>query len=147
MGNLIRHSLLAGVLLWPLSGWGEGEEEALVLAETTPVPPPSEHLRWLDEVRAQRQAWEARRQAAKESADAHRRMIDPWGAALHEALEREAQARREALANRAEQRRQAAEQERDAHQQEINRLRQERERFWKFYTPYDWDTHWFYRGY
>jgi hypothetical protein len=60
-------------------------------AETNPVD------QWLDEVRAQRQAWEARRRAAKEAIDARRRWLDPWGAAPKEAREKENQRRREAL--------------------------------------------------
>jgi hypothetical protein len=57
---------------------------------------------WLDEVRAQRQAWEARRQAAKDAVNARRRLNDPWGAAEHEAREKESQRRRDAVLERAE---------------------------------------------
>jgi hypothetical protein len=57
---------------------------------------------WLDEVRAQRQAWEERRRAAKEVINARRREIDPWGAAKQEAWEEENQRRREAFLQRIE---------------------------------------------
>lgn len=52
---------------------------------------------WLDEVKAQRQAWEERRRAAKEAVHARRRQHDPWGAAQHEAREQESQRRRDAI--------------------------------------------------
>jgi hypothetical protein len=52
---------------------------------------------WLDEVKAQRQAWEERRRAAKEAVQARRRQNDPWGAAQHEAREQESQRRRDAI--------------------------------------------------
>ena len=62
---------------------------------------------WLDEVRAQRQAWEERRRAKKEAIDARRRWIDPWGTAQQEARREENQRRREALRNKIEQDRDA----------------------------------------
>jgi hypothetical protein len=52
---------------------------------------------WLDEVRAQRRAWEERRRAAKEALDARRRWLDPWGAAQKEAHEKDTQRRRDAF--------------------------------------------------
>jgi hypothetical protein len=52
---------------------------------------------WLDEVKAQRQAWEERRRAAKEAIHARRRQSDPWGAAQHEAREQESQRRHDAI--------------------------------------------------
>jgi hypothetical protein len=58
---------------------------------------------WLDEVRTQRQAAEARRQANRESFEARRRAKDPWGAAQHEAWEDGIQRRREARKQRIEQ--------------------------------------------
>ena len=51
---------------------------------------------WLDEVRAQRHAWEERRKAAREAFEARHRAADPWGAAQHGAWENEADRRREA---------------------------------------------------
>jgi hypothetical protein len=65
--------------------------EAAPTVERSPVD------QWLDEVRAQREAWETRRRAAKEALDARRRWIDPWGAAQKEAREKEHQRRREAF--------------------------------------------------
>ncbi|WP_295579880.1 hypothetical protein [uncultured Lamprocystis sp.] len=58
---------------------------------------------WLDEVRTQRQAAEARRQANRESFEARRRAKNPWGAAHHEAWEENVQRRREARKQRLEQ--------------------------------------------
>ncbi len=58
---------------------------------------------WLDEVRTQRQAAEARRQANRESFEARRRANDPWGAAQHEAWEDGVQRRRDARKQRIEQ--------------------------------------------
>lgn len=52
--------------------------------------------RWLDEVRAQREAWEERRKASREAFEARRRVAAPWGAAQHEAWEDEVERRREA---------------------------------------------------
>ena len=60
-------------------------------------PPP-----WLDEVRAQRRAWEERRQVAREQFDARRRATDPWGAAQKEAWNEEVERRREARRQRME---------------------------------------------
>jgi hypothetical protein len=72
------------------------------------MPAEPEPLReWLDEVRAQRRAWEERRQAAREAMDARRRWIDPWGAAKKEAREKETQRRREALREHIEREREA----------------------------------------
>jgi hypothetical protein len=62
---------------------------------------------WLDEVRAQRRAWEERRRAAKEAIDARRRWINPWGAAQKEAREKENQRRREAFMEHIEREREA----------------------------------------
>lgn len=57
--------------------------------------PKGEILRpWLDEVRAQRQAWEGRRRAADD-----RRRTDPW-AAQRDAREQEALHRRDAIRHR-----------------------------------------------
>ena len=62
---------------------------------------------WLDDVKAQRQAWEARRQAAKEAINARRRLNDPWGAAQKEAREMENQRRRDAMLEQIERDREA----------------------------------------
>ncbi len=50
---------------------------------------------WLDEVRAQRRAWEAQRRATKEAIEARRRWQDPWLAEQREAREQEQQRRRD----------------------------------------------------
>jgi hypothetical protein len=58
---------------------------------------------WLEEVRAQRQAIEARHQAAREAVAARHRAADPWGATRQEARADELQRRREARRQRIEQ--------------------------------------------
>ncbi len=58
---------------------------------------------WLDEVRAQRRAWEERRKAAHEAFEARHRATDPWGAAQHDAWEDEVDRRREARRQQMEQ--------------------------------------------
>jgi hypothetical protein len=68
-------------------------------------PEPLDH--WLEEVRAQRRAWEERRRAQKEAMDARRRWIDPWGAAQQEAREQEVNRRREEFRDRIERSREA----------------------------------------
>jgi hypothetical protein len=67
------------------------------VAQSGATGEPAPMNQWLDEVRAQRQAWEERRQAAKEALDARRRWIDPWGAAQKEARDKETQRRRDAF--------------------------------------------------
>jgi len=62
---------------------------------------------WLDEVRAQRRAWEERRRVAKEAIDARRRWIDPWGAAQKDAMKQEVQRRRDAFREKIERDREA----------------------------------------
>ncbi|MCG6897814.1 MAG: hypothetical protein LJE61_04985 [Thiocapsa sp.] len=60
---------------------------------------------WLDEVRAQRRAWEERRDAARSAFEARRRANNPWGAAQQEAWDAEAQRRRTARIERMDQER------------------------------------------
>lgn len=111
----------------------------------------SPHPQWLDEVRAQRQARETRREEARKAMDARHRLIDPWGAAQQEAREREIDLRRQATRERIE---------------------QEREQFWSrrppitafpepnqpYLPPWQptvplaaeppgWDNLWYYQGY
>lgn len=72
------------------------------------VPAQSEPVdRWLEEVRAQRQAWEERRRTNKEAIDARRRWIDPWGAAQKEARDEENRRRRQAFRDKIERERDA----------------------------------------
>jgi hypothetical protein len=58
-------------------------------------------------VRTQRRAWEERRRAAKDAADARRRRIDPWGAAQQDAREQETKRRRDAFRETIEREREA----------------------------------------
>jgi hypothetical protein len=75
--------------------------------EGAPLAQPDAVDRWLAEVRAQRQARDERRQAAKEAWDARRRWIDPWAAAQQEAREKQAQRRHDALIEHIERDREA----------------------------------------
>lgn len=94
---------------------------------------PSQRDLWLEEVRAQRQVWEAKHQAAKEASNARLRMLDPWGAARIEAMDRDVTARREALRN---------------HNEKMQRDQQQAQEAWRQQiTPYGWDNRWYYRGY
>lgn len=69
---------------------GEGKPSTL----NSPIP--AEPIRlWLEEVRAQREFLNARRRAAKKSADAHLRAVDPWVADRVEAAAQETKLRRE----------------------------------------------------
>lgn len=74
----------------PAQGQVPGRSIEALPDHTDPLP------QWLDEVKAQRQAWEERRRAAKEAIQARRRLNDPWGAAQQEAREQEIQRRRDA---------------------------------------------------
>jgi hypothetical protein len=74
-------------------------------APPTSVPTPPHQPPWLDEVRAQRQAWETRRDASRKAMEARRRWIDPWGAAQRESREKEIEQRRQASRERIEQER------------------------------------------
>ncbi len=139
----IPWSFLATVPFWGLAV--QADSSATIAAE---VPgPPSESPRWLDEVRAQREAWEAHRQARKEASDARLRLLDPVGAAQLEEREKENERFREASRRRAQQKRQSMAQERQAHRRELQRWLDQRDNAPYPYTPYDWDNRWFYRGY
>ena len=80
----------------------EGLEPIAVAPENSSIPSGARMPQWLDEVRAQRQAWETRRDATRQAMDARRRWVDPWGAAQHEAREREVEQRRQANRDRIE---------------------------------------------
>jgi hypothetical protein len=85
-------------VLW-VSAAGEGSENQPAIQDY-----PAPYIQWLEEVRAQRRAWEAEREEARK---ARRRWIDPWGAEKREAMERDAEQRREAAKNFAEQQRES----------------------------------------
>jgi hypothetical protein len=77
-----------------------------------PLPPPTElhalepsTTPWLDEVRAQRQAWEARREENRSAFEARRRAHNPRGAAQQEAWEEETRRRRSERLERLDQER------------------------------------------
>lgn len=95
--------LLLSVLWLPVlwvSDAGEGSENQPAVQEL-----PASYTQWLEEVRAQRQAWEAHRQQARGAMEARRRWIDPWGAEQRDAMEKRAEQRREAARNFAERQR------------------------------------------
>jgi hypothetical protein len=82
--------------------WAQAEAPA---EERTPAHMTAQDpgARWLDEVRAQRQAWEERRNASREAFEARRRLADPRGAAQHDAWEDEVERRRDARRQQREQ--------------------------------------------
>lgn len=67
--------------------------------------PPETWTPWLEEVRAQRQAWESRREAARDAFDSRRRASNPRAAAAQEAWEETVQRRRSARLEHMEQER------------------------------------------
>ncbi|AUB83332.1 hypothetical protein THSYN_21905 [Candidatus Thiodictyon syntrophicum] len=71
--------------------------------DTPPTDSAASDTPWLAEVRAQRQAAEARHQANRAAFAARRRALDPWGAAQHEAREEAFERRREARRGQREQ--------------------------------------------
>ncbi|MFB1487334.1 MULTISPECIES: hypothetical protein [unclassified Thiocapsa] len=89
--------LLVGLLSIPAA---TAADESLVL----PIQPVSQTFGdpisgitptpWLDEVRAQRQAWEARREATRNAYEARRRANNPRAAAQQEAWEEDVRRRR-----------------------------------------------------
>lgn len=113
---------LALVLLTaPLCGLGHQTQSPdttppAPVEEPMPTDAPDTHLsegtapqdpgtRWLDEVRAQRRAWEERRKAKREAFEARRRMADPWGSAQQDAWEDEMERRRSTRRQQMEQQR------------------------------------------
>lgn len=69
--------------------------------------PTSAPTPWLDEVRAQRQAWEARREATRSAYEARRRANNPRAAAQQEAWEEDVRRRRADRLERMDQDREA----------------------------------------
>lgn len=134
------------------------------------MPPaePEPVRQWLDEVRVQRQAREERRRADKEARDAHRRWVDPWGAAQQEAREQETQRRRNAFFEHIERDREAfriqvpwgfpqdPRQEEAAGSQAEKQLPTDGDTVGvprqavphpSPYPPTGWDNRWYYRGF
>jgi hypothetical protein len=124
------HALLwCGLLV--LSGWAFAEPGATASdpaamgdAQPDQVSP------WLDEVRAQREAWEARRSVVREQHEQRRRIHHPRSAAQQETWEEDLRRRR-------------------AERQE--RIEQDREVFLRpeppgLYPP-GWNNLWYFRGY
>lgn len=115
MTRQIRRLLAGMCAAGLLATWSVGAHEAQSTPKTMPPAPPVGAMpptpepvpQWLDEVRAQRQAREERRRAAKEALGARRRWIDPRGAAQQEAWEHETQRRRDAFLEKVERDRKA----------------------------------------
>lgn len=103
------------------------------------------HQQWLDEVRAQREAWQAQREAKRKAAEERLRRIAPWGATRLEELERQAESQREAARQRSEQFRKSSEARLEAQRQAMDQMRQQPAPL--PYTPHGWDNSWYYRGY
>ena len=110
-------------------------------AETAPPADP-----WLEEVRTQREAWEARRNAAKAASKARLRLYDPWRAAHIEALEQESELRRELARERFEQRRSSSETLRENQRRSLEQRQNEEHQMLDYFAPYGWDNRWYYRG-
>ncbi|HSO81095.1 hypothetical protein [Thiocapsa sp.] len=90
-------SLIFGLLSIPVDI--AADENLLVhiqpASQTFGDPPPgSAPTPWLDEVRAQRQAWETRREATRSAYEARRRANNPRAAAQQEAWEEDVRRRR-----------------------------------------------------
>jgi hypothetical protein len=141
--RLLPPSLLTFALLWANPCAGNNA--------TDPAADPSHQAgsetRWLDAVKAQREAWEQRRQSLKEAADMRRKHLDPWGAAQIEAQERSAEMRREQARQHIEQQRKSAEAQLDANRQATENYLQQRQQMLHSYPPYGWNNPWYYRGY
>jgi hypothetical protein len=93
----------------PRAAASHGGGPAEALASDIDAPPADEPAPtgpatpWLDEVRAQRHAWEERRQTTRNAFEARRRLADPRAAAYREAREEDVRRRREARMQRMEQ--------------------------------------------
>lgn len=94
----LRRGCLLGCLCLPLAGIAQAPPPGTPGVGEPAIPPPAVPEdqaadRWLEAVRAQRQAWEERRRATQDAMDARRRQHD----AHQEARQQEHQRRREAL--------------------------------------------------
>jgi hypothetical protein len=117
MSRLVVFALLVGLLLFAFVAWGDA---SLPLPHRNPAKSlwPPDHMRlWVEEARAQREFLEAKRQAAREAADAHLRTMDPWVARR---VEESALRRELALSRLAQHRRFVVEK----HKRRINTLEQ-----------------------
>lgn len=98
----------AGMAAAPLLAAGDPATSPVDAPPAMTLPSePEQMMQLLDEVRAQRQAWEQRRRVAKEAMDARRRWIDPWGAAQQETRDKETQLRRDTFREQVEREREA----------------------------------------
>lgn len=153
-------SLLLVAALAAATGWAA---EPTASSPSQPVEEPGSP--WLEDVRAQRQAWETRRRAAKEAIEARRRWQDPWATAEQEAREEEIQRRRDEWLERIDRNREAFRSQGPwyvragpppTQSAESDRLTaQPAERAsaslhdWQppHYPPQGWDNGWYYKGY
>ncbi|MTW19957.1 hypothetical protein [Allochromatium palmeri] len=123
-----RALLWCGLLV--LSGAALAGSAAMASDPAVGDTQPDQISPWLDEVRAQREAWEARRSAAREQHEQRRRLHHPRSAAQQATWEEDLRRRR-------------------AERQE--RIEQDREAFIRpeppgLYPP-GWNNLWYFRGY
>ncbi|MBK1720918.1 hypothetical protein CKO23_01455 [Thiocystis violacea] len=83
----------------------QAAETPYAMPPETWMPAPEIPSPWLDEVRAQRHAWEARRKAAREEYTARRRLNNPRGSAHQEIWEEDLRRRRAERQERIDQQR------------------------------------------
>jgi hypothetical protein len=97
-GTLLALALLAAAETASAADQVAPPPEQAVTQDAAAPPEPAAPLAtpWLNEVRAQRHAWEERRKAVREDFEARRRINDPWGAAQKEAWADEVERRRDA---------------------------------------------------
>lgn len=147
-----RAGLLIALCAWVYAYADDGRETPLPQAADAEGEAIGRPAPWLDEVRAQRQASEARREATRKAMDTHRRWIDPWGAAQREAREREIGQRRQATRERIEQEREQLRARRppiapfpEIPPPPVPPWGEPQEPFGT--EPPGWDNRWYYQGY
>jgi hypothetical protein len=74
------------------------------------------------------------------------RLFDPWRAAQIDALEQEAELRREFARERSEQRRMSADALKEARRRSLEQRQNEEQQMREYFAPYGWDNPWYYRG-
>ncbi len=127
-----RFPLIAGVLATAIVSFSSpGDENRAVSPES---PGSDRYQSYLDAVRAQRlSAMEARRNAMREAAESHRKMVDPWGESYRQSME---------------ERTQRHQQESQAQREQMEKLRAERKKHLLSRNPPGyWDNSWYYWGY
>jgi hypothetical protein len=106
------------------------------------IEPTDRGAPWLDEVRAQREAWESRRSAAREYHEQRRRTYHPRGAIQQEAWEEDLRRRRAERQERIEQDREVFRRLGSEVSEQAEPLLPEPPAY-----PPGWDNLWYFRGY